>query len=77
MDGFLNWETHQGTNLSYTGQYTLKNFDLIAASSSYGNQWHGFGIVIGNNTRDVVLNDFRVEGFHSGVDFSGNSKTMC
>ena len=75
MDGFLNWETLQGVNLSYTGQYTLKNFDLLGASGSYSNQWHGFGMVVGNNSRDIVLRNLKVEGFNTGVDFNGNSKS--
>ncbi len=75
MDGFLNWETLQGANLSYTGQYTLKNFDLVGSSESYANKYHGTGMVIGNNTRDVVVNEFKVEGFNTGVYFTGNSQS--
>jgi hypothetical protein len=74
LDGFLNWETLQGVNLSYTGHYTLKNFDLIGTSGSYSNEWHGFGIVLGNLTRDLVLNDIKAQGFYGGVNFVENSR---
>ena len=34
FDGFLNWETSEGVNVTYTSHYTLKNFDLVATNNT-------------------------------------------
>ena len=33
IDGFLNWETSNGIQLTYTSHYTLKDIDLIGTNS--------------------------------------------
>ncbi|WP_170479707.1 G8 domain-containing protein, partial [Ruegeria arenilitoris] len=67
MDGFLNWETWEGVNLSYTSHYTLIDFDILATQNEellFGS----VGFNLGGNAFDVVVNGMRVEGFRTGVD---------
>lgn len=70
LDGFLNWETVEGTNLSYTAHYTLKDFDLIGTTSTDGSNQPGTGFVFGTNAFDIVLNGLKLENFSTGVDLS-------
>jgi hypothetical protein len=68
FDGFLNWETSTGANLSYTSHYTFIDFDLINARERLGDV-NNYGIDFGTNIYDMVLNGLRVEGFDAAVDF--------
>jgi hypothetical protein len=67
FDGFLNWETSEGVNLSYTAHYTLKDFDLLSTDGTYANGL-GIGVNIGGNAFDMVFNGLTIEGFDTGVD---------
>ncbi|WP_299847669.1 G8 domain-containing protein [uncultured Paracoccus sp.] len=67
FEGFLNWETKIGVEISYTSHYTLKDFDLV------GTETGGFfgaetGVQFGSNTFDMVLNGVKLTGFATGVD---------
>ena len=69
LDGFLNWETRQGVNISYTSHYTLKDLDLVASRGS------GFfapdtGLYLGTNAFDVTVNGLKLTGFPTGVNMS-------
>ncbi len=72
LDGFLAWETTFGADLSYTGHYTLKDFDLIGTRDSYGGSGAKTGLVLGKNTIDMVINGMTVSGFSKGVDLNKN-----
>ena len=71
LDGFLAWETREGVNLSYTAHYTLLNFDLVGASDVPGS-----GVLLGNNTFDMVINGIQIEGFSIGINASHNGSTF-
>lgn len=67
MDGFLNWETRKGVDISYTAHYTFLNFDLRATQRT------GFfapeaGFFFGTNALDIVINRMSVEGFAVGAN---------
>jgi hypothetical protein len=68
FDGFLNWETVEGADISYTAHYTLLDFDLISASNLSG-AFENTGMHFGTNTYDMVMNGLKMEGFDTGVDF--------
>ncbi|SDX03413.1 PA14 domain-containing protein [Ruegeria halocynthiae] len=67
FDGFLNWETNQGADISYTAHYTLLDFDLISTTDLTG-ALASKGIEIGSMSYDIVMNGLKIEGFNTGVD---------
>jgi hypothetical protein len=68
LDGFLNWETHEGVNFSYTAHYTLKDFDLIGTDG--GNEFASSAkaVQLGSNAFDMVINGLKIQNFKVGVD---------
>lgn len=69
LDGFLNWETRKGVDISYTAHYTLKDFDLVATTRT------GFfapdtGFYFGTNAFDIAVNGLKITGFNTGVDMA-------
>ncbi|WP_135502464.1 G8 domain-containing protein [Roseovarius aestuariivivens] len=76
MDGFLNWETAQGTHLTYTGHYTLKDFDLIGTTSTIQFNEPGVGLQLGQNAVDVTVNGVKIEGFKTGIRFDGTTVSI-
>ena len=68
LDGFVNWETSQGVDLSYSSHYTLIDFDLLATQSDNPNIIRDTGFNLGGNAFDIVANGMRVEGFRTGID---------
>lgn len=66
LDGFLNWETAKGVDISYSGHYTLMNLDLIAAAEQ-GFFAPDVGVNVGTNSFDVVVNKVRLERFPVGI----------
>ncbi|MFV2051369.1 G8 domain-containing protein [Aliiroseovarius sp. YM-037] len=68
FDGFLNWETSYGVDISYTSHYTLIDFDLIATTSEIPFMDAAIGFNLATNTFDFVLNDVTAHGFETGVD---------
>ncbi|MEO1200704.1 MAG: cadherin-like domain-containing protein [Pseudomonadota bacterium] len=72
LDGFLNWETYGGMDLTYTSHYTISDVDLLAAEGSYAE----FGYRLGGNAFDMVVNGMQIEGFDRGVDFTTNIFTF-
>jgi G8 domain/Bacterial Ig domain len=67
MNGFLNWETRVGVDISYTGHYTFLDFDLTATAGK------GFfapevGVFFGANAFDIVLNRMTIQGFPAGIN---------
>ncbi len=68
MEGFLNWETSQGVDLSYTSRYTLIDFDLLGTRNTAPVASPGTGVVLGNNTFDMVFNDLDIQGFATGAN---------
>jgi len=66
LDGFLNWETKKGVDISYSGHYTLIDFDLIGTA---GQEFFvpDTGVNIGTNAFDFALNGLRLERFPVGV----------
>ncbi len=78
FDGFLNWETANGVDISYTAHYTLIDFDLVSADETLGNHTNT-GVNYGANAFDIVVNGLNVEGFDTGVNTSNTfhfSQTM-
>lgn len=67
LDGFVNWETHEGVNISYTAHYTMLDFDLLAARQSTGGP-QGTGVEIGSMAFDLVFNGLKIDGFENGMD---------
>jgi hypothetical protein len=69
LDGFLNWETHRGVDISYSGHYTLLNFDLIGTD---GTDFFAptAAVNFGTNTFEIVMNGLTIEGFPVGVDLA-------
>lgn len=67
LDGFVNWETHEGVNISYTAHYTMLDFDLLAARQSTGGPQSN-GVVIGAMAFDLVFNGLKIDGFENGMD---------
>jgi hypothetical protein len=66
LDGFTNWETAEGVNLSYTAHYTLKNIDLLYGSAFVHGA--GTGVTIGDNAFDLVFNGVKARGFAVGAN---------
>lgn len=66
LKGFLNWETKRAVDISYTGHYTLLDFDLKA---TVGKEFFApaEGVRFGTNAFDIVMNDTRMDGFPVGV----------
>lgn len=76
FDGFLNWETVEGVNLSYTAHYTLKDLDLVGLTELEPFQNRRAALHVGTNAFDVVVNGIRMERFETGLEFAGNSNTF-
>ncbi len=66
LKGFLNWETKRAVDISYSGHYTLLDFDLKA---TVGEEFFApaEGVRFGTNAFDIVMNNTRMEGFPVGV----------
>jgi hypothetical protein len=67
LDGFLNWETSQGMDITYTSHYTIKNVDLIGTRNDAPVASPDFGFRVGGNTYDLVVNGIEIENFPTGV----------
>ena len=74
MDGFVNWETTEGVQLTYTSHYTLKNFDLIGTDSDQLISKAGTGFEFGPHVFDLVLNGLKVTNFETGLDLDQRVK---
>ncbi|MEO9781898.1 MAG: PA14 domain-containing protein [Sedimentitalea sp.] len=72
FDGFTNWETREGVNISYTAHYTLIDFDLTAVRelNPFQDTWPG--LTFGTNTYDMVINGITMDGFETGIDMTHN-----
>jgi len=77
MDGFLNWETREGLNVSYTSHYTFKDFDIIAQRPEVDAELvmndAYYGVYFGTGAFDMVVNGIRVEGFDVAFDLIDNN----
>lgn len=75
MDGFLNWETSIGMDITYTTHYTIKNVDLVGTRNSQpiADAQHGFRLI--GNAYDIVVNGMKIEGFARGIDLTRNLPT--
>lgn len=69
LDGFLNWETGIGVDISYTGHYTLLDFDLIGARDQ---EFFAAdtGVRYGTNAFDIVINRLTLARFAIGVNMA-------
>lgn len=69
MDGFLNWETRKGVDISYTGHYTFLDFDLMATArtDTFAPE---IGFYFGANAFDIVVNRLTLQGFPVGVNMN-------
>src|SRR6056297_585184 len=70
IEDFVNWETRNGINLTYTSKYTLKDIDILATQTD---EWFGrpqTGLIFGTNTLDLIAHTMSIEGFATAVDFS-------
>ena len=76
FDGFLNWETREGINLSYTAHYTFLDVDLVGQRPGGGAGDQTFqGITLGGNVYDMVFNRVSIDGFVYGVNLQNNETT--
>ncbi|MHA7852596.1 Ig-like domain-containing protein [Roseovarius sp.] len=76
IDDFVNWETRNGINLTYTSHYTVKDIDILATQTD---EWYGrpqTGFIFGTNTIDMVAKGISIEGFETAVKFN-NHFTMA
>ena len=64
LEDFTAWNVQDGADLSYTGHYTLIDFDLVGLGD-FGN-----GIDIEANTIDFTIVDSTFEGFRNGIDLN-------
>lgn len=72
LDDFTAWEVKTGADLSYTGHYVLKDFDLISRDDpELGNHpEEGTGILYGRNLVNMTIKDSTIEGFETGIDLN-------
>lgn len=77
FDGFLNWETREGINVSYTSHYTFLNVDLVGERGANGgySSSTGAGILFGSNAFDMVVNGAKITGFQNAYDLRQNVST--
>jgi hypothetical protein len=73
LDGFLNWETKFGADVTYTAHYTLKNFDIVATNNRDSISNASIGVQFGQNSFDIVLNKAKISGFPKAVNLTGGS----
>lgn len=76
MDGFLNWETTDGVQLTYTSHYTMKNFDLIGTDNPLPSSVADDGFDFGAQVFDIVVNGLTVENFKTGVNLNQRVKSF-
>lgn len=62
---FTGWEVADGVHLEYTRHYTLDDFTLLASEKSAHQNTRG--IRFGNQTEDMLVADFHVDGFNKGL----------
>ena len=72
LDGFLNWETSTGMELTYTSHYTVKNVDLIGTANTGAVANANLGLLFFGNAYDITVNGLKVSGFPKGVEFTDN-----
>ena len=65
LQGFKGWEVEEGIELQYTSHYTLNDFDLIGAENP--RFWLNQGLVLQENTQDMVFNNLSIDGFETGI----------
>lgn len=75
MDGFLNWETSEGAQITYTSHYTMKNFDLIGTYNTDRGATAKTGFEFGNLTFDLTVNGLKLQNFKTGVDLDQRLKS--
>ncbi|WP_299852646.1 cadherin-like domain-containing protein, partial [uncultured Roseovarius sp.] len=76
LDGFLNWETSEGVQLTYTSHYTLKNFDLIGTENQTAVANAGTGFEFGGQVFDITVNGLKATNFQTGVDLDQRIKSF-
>jgi hypothetical protein len=67
LDGFLNWETSEGMDITYTSHYTIRDVDLIGTRNTRPVADAEFGFRVGGNTYDLTVNGIEIEGFRTGI----------
>ncbi len=77
FDGFLNWETVQGVNLSYTAHYTLLDLDLLGLADREPFQNRRAALHVGTNASDITVNGITGERFTTGLEFISNTTTFA
>ena len=70
MDGFTNWETSNGVEMTYTGHYTFKDFDLLGTTNTSTIAGAKIGFDFSQMSFDLVVNGITVEGFQTAIDFN-------
>lgn len=65
---FTGWEVANGVHLEYTRHYTLKDITLFASEKS--TRPNTVGVRFGNQTEDMMVADFFVDGFNKGIDLT-------
>lgn len=76
LDGFLNWETAYGVDISYTSHYTILDVDLIATRNTAAVAGPETAVRVSGNAFDIVFNGLTIEGFRTGVDFAENQHSF-
>ena len=62
---FSGWEVQNGMQIEYTRHYTLKDITLIASEETA--KPDTIGVHIDNRTEDMLVADFLVDGFDTGI----------
>ena len=70
MEDFTAWSVRDGADLSYTGHYILKDFDVVARETTALSGPWGTGIKLGNNIVDLTIVDANIEGFQTGINLN-------
>lgn len=69
IDDFTAWDVRVGAHLEYTGHYTLRNFDAIAADNIVEPE-NNYGIGTATSVHDFVVVGATLDGFRYGVKSS-------
>ncbi|SDN58626.1 PA14 domain-containing protein [Lutimaribacter pacificus] len=75
MDGFTNWETSNGVEMTYTGHYTFKDFDLLGTTNTDTIANAKIGFDFSQMSFDLVVNGIRIEGFDTAIDFDQRERS--
>ncbi len=69
LDDFTAWSVKIGAHIEYTSHYLLTNFDIVGKEDTQFSPAET-GILLGNNTTEMVIRDVQIDGFETGIDLN-------